>query len=123
MEAAMMQQLTRAISPRNHQAWNTSVIPVASSSRRACGEYVRCMSSGSVIGRCRMMVPAPARMTTMIRRTTPVLIEEAVCQTLRGHDLPALMLVLVLELPAIFLPQDELRNARSEPSSAKQVTH
>src|ERR1700727_1703114 len=44
------------------------------------------MSSASVIGRCRMTVPAAAKMTHKIIRTTPVLIELRVCQILRGAD-------------------------------------
>src|SRR5580700_7230080 len=41
------------------------------------------MSSGSVIGRCRMTAPAAEKMTTKIIRTTPVFMELSVCQVLR----------------------------------------
>src|SRR5579871_5007602 len=41
------------------------------------------MSSGSVMGRCRMTVPAAEKMTTRMMRMTPVLIELRVCQILR----------------------------------------
>ena len=44
------------------------------------------MSSGSVIGRCRITVPAAEKMTTRMMRTTPVLIELRVCQLLRSAE-------------------------------------
>ena len=44
------------------------------------------MSSASVIGRCRMTVPAAEKMTTRIISTTPVLMELSVCQILRDAE-------------------------------------
>src|SRR5450631_417143 len=44
------------------------------------------MSSESVMGRCRMTVPAAEKMTTKIIRTTPVLMELSVCQTWRDAE-------------------------------------
>ena len=44
------------------------------------------MSSASVIGRCRITVPAAEKMTTRIISTTPVLMELSVCQILRDTE-------------------------------------
>src|ERR1017187_3570480 len=44
------------------------------------------MSSASVIGRCKMTVPAAEKMTTKIMRITPVLMELSVCQRLRHAE-------------------------------------
>src|ERR1700690_3970734 len=62
------------------------------------------MSSGSVMGRCKMIVPAAAKITTRIRRTTPVLIDAAVCQILRSADLRATGVEVLFEIMAIFVP-------------------
>lgn len=53
------------------------------------------MSSGSVMGRCRISVPAAETITVMMSRMTPVLIELSVCQTLLSED---------REFPAISVP-------------------
>src|SRR5579863_5661078 len=44
------------------------------------------MSSGSVMGRCRITVPAAEKMTTRMINTTPVLMELRVCQVLRTAE-------------------------------------
>ena len=65
------------------------------------------MSSASVIGRCKMTVPAAEKMTTRIIRTTPVLMELSVCQRLR-HAERSDIAISVLFLTA--------GNARSAPT-------
>src|SRR5579862_6492519 len=44
------------------------------------------MSSGSVMGRCKITVPAAEKMTTRMMRTTPVLMELSVCQIFRDAE-------------------------------------
>src|SRR5215472_826038 len=44
------------------------------------------MSSGSVIGRCRITVPAAEKITTRMIRMTPVLMELSVCQVERTTE-------------------------------------
>ena len=58
----------------------TSVSPNPSSRRSICGEQARCISSGSVAGRCRITVPAAESMTTRMSRMTRVLMAARVCQ-------------------------------------------
>src|SRR5215469_3393469 len=44
------------------------------------------MSSASLVGRCRITVPAAERITTTFSRITPVLMELIVCQSLRPAE-------------------------------------
>src|SRR5215472_4723293 len=44
------------------------------------------MSSASLVGRCRITVPAAEKITTTISRITPVLMELSVCQSLRPAE-------------------------------------
>src|SRR5581483_630994 len=66
------------------------------------------MSSGSVIGRCNITVPAAEKITTRIIRMTPVLMELRVCQVLRNTERFD---------GAIGSSSFALGNARSEPTA------
>ena len=78
------------------------------------GEYARCRSSGSVMGRCRITVPAAEKMTTRIMRMTPVLMELSVCQILRNTERSD---------GAISLQFLAALNARSAPTSQNSSNH
>src|SRR5580765_3251224 len=70
------------------------------------------MSSGSVVGLCRMIVPAIEKMITRMIRITPVLTELRVCQVLRTAE-PREKAITFVFLASC--------NARSAPSQAQTL--